>query len=277
MIMNSNERMLNKKDLRKMFWRSLPMEFSWHYERQMHMGFEYMISSGLQKIYKDDPEGLKKSLVRNLEFFNCTAHVTPFIGGVTLAMEEENEKTDDFDVSSISAVKAALMGPLSGLGDSIILGTLRVLAVGIGASIAIKGNILGSILFFLIFNIPTFILRYYTAMKGYELGANYITKIQKSGAMEMFMLAAGILGVMVIGGMINNLVVATTALKIGTGSGATKIQDVLDDILPGMLPLGFTGIYYYLLSKKINVIWLIIGTAVFGIICAEFGILKVNG
>ena len=94
--------------------------------------------------------------------------------------------------------------------------------------------------------------------------------------MKLFMLAAGILGVMVIGGMINNLVVVSTTLKIGTGAGATKIQDVLDGILPGMLPLAFTGVYYYLLKKKVNVIWLIIGTAIFGIICAQFGILKVN-
>lgn len=274
--MTSDKRMLDKKDLRKMFWRSLPMEFSWHYERQMHMGFEFMISSGLKKIYKGQSEKYKDALERNLEFFNCTAHITPFIGGVTLAMEEEKAKSEDFDTSSISAVKAALMGPLSGLGDSIILGTLRVLAVGIGASLAIKGNILGPILFFLIFNIPTFILRYYTSIKGYELGASYIDRIQKSGEMKLFMLAAGILGVMVIGGMINNLVVVSTTLKIGTGAGATKIQDVLDGILPGMLPLAFTGVYYYLLKKKVNVIWLIIGTAIFGIICAQFGILKVN-
>lgn len=272
----SDKRALNKKDLQKMFWRSLPMEFSWHYERQMHMGFEFMISAGLKKIYEGDAKGLKRAVKRNLEFFNCTAHITPFVGGVTLAMEEENKKDEDFDESSINAIKAALMGPLSGLGDSLILGTLRVLAVGIGASLAIKGNILGSILFFLIFNIPTFILRYFTAMKGYELGADYITKIQKSGMMKWFMLGAGILGVMVIGGMINNLVIAITPLKIGSGSSATKIQSVLDGILPGILPLGVTGIYYYLLGKKVNVIWIIIGTAILGILCAQFGVLKAN-
>lgn len=276
MIMSSSERMLNKKDLKKIFWRSLPMEFSWNYERQMHMGFEFMISSGLKKIYDGQTEKFKESAERNLEFFNCTAHIAPFIGGVVLAMEEENAKSEDFDTSSISAVKAALMGPLSGLGDSIILGTLRVLAIGIGASLAINGNVMGSILFFLIFNIPTFIIRYYTSIKGYELGASYITKIQKSSAMEMFMLAAAILGVMVIGGMIDNLVVATTDLKVGTGEGAVEIQEMLNDILPGLLPLGFTGLYYYLLKKKINVIWLIVGTAIFGIICAQFGILEAN-
>ena len=45
---------------------------------------------------------------------------------------------DDFDSSSINAVKAALMGPLSGIGDSLLLGTLRVLAVGIGTSLAVQ-------------------------------------------------------------------------------------------------------------------------------------------
>ena len=52
------------------------------------------------------------------------------------------------------------MGPLSGIGDSIMLGTLRILAVGIGASLAAQGNILGPILFLIIFNVPAFILRY---------------------------------------------------------------------------------------------------------------------
>ena len=79
-----NGGVITKKDLVRMFWRSLPMEFSWHYERQMHMGFEFMIGPALKKIYKDDPEGLKEALHRNLEFFNCTAHVSPFIGGITL-------------------------------------------------------------------------------------------------------------------------------------------------------------------------------------------------
>lgn len=268
-----NGGVITKKDLVRMFWRSLPMEFSWHYERQMHMGFEFMVGPALKKIYKDDPEGLKEALHRNLEFFNCTAHVTPFIGGITLAMEEMNRANDDFDASSINAVKAALMGPLSGIGDSLILGTLRVLAVGIGTSLAIKGNILGPILFFLIFNVPTFILRYVCAIKGYELGANYLEKVQASGLMEKFMLAAAILGVMVIGGMTNELVVAKTALKIGSGKSATQIQSVLDGIMPGLLPLAATGIYYKLLQKKTNVILMIIGTAIFGIICAQFGIL----
>lgn len=43
--------------------------------------------------------------------------------------------------------------------------------------------------------------------------------------------------------------------------------------MPGMLALATTGIYYKLLQKKVNVLWLIIGTAIIGIVCAQFGIL----
>ena len=251
---SNNEKVITKKDLIKMFWRSLPMEFSWHYERQMHMGFCSMISAGLKKIYRNDPKGLSEALQRHLEFFNITPHVSTFVGGIT-------------------AVKAALMGPLSGIGDSLLLGTLRVLAIGIGTSLAMQGNILGPILFLLIFNVPAFVLRYICAMKGYELGATYLEKIQSSGLMEKFMLAAAILGVMVIGGMTNELVVVSTPLVIGSGESATKIQDILNGIMPGMLALATTGIYYKLLQKKVNVLWLIIGTAIIGIVCAQFGIL----
>lgn len=272
-ISNNENTVITKKDLRKMFWRSLPMEFSWHYERQMHMGFCTMISDGLRKIYKNNPEGLKKALQRHLEFFNITPHVSTFVGSITLAMEEMNANQDDFDEPSINAVKAALMGPLSGIGDSLLLGTLRVLAVGIGTSLALQGNILGPILFLLIFNVPAFILRYVCAMKGYELGATYLEKIQKSGLMQKFMLAAAILGVMVIGGMTNELVSVTTPLAIGSGDTATQIQSILDGIMPGMLGLAVTGIYYKLLGKNVNVMWIIIGTAILGIVCAQFGIL----
>ena len=50
-------------------------------------------------------------------------------------------------------------------------------------------------------------------------------------------------------------------------------SNILNGIMPGMLALATTGIYYKLLQKKVNVLWLIIGTAIIGIVCAQFGIL----
>lgn len=59
-MMTSNNELITKKDLRKIFWRSLPMEFSWHYERQMHMGFEFMMIPALKKYIKMIQKNIKK-------------------------------------------------------------------------------------------------------------------------------------------------------------------------------------------------------------------------
>lgn len=270
--MTSNKK-LSKKDIRGLFWRSLPMEFSWHYERQMHMGFTFMLASILQKLYGNDKEKLAQALQRHMEFFNCTPALSSFIGGIVASMEEKNASDEDFDTSSINTIKSALMGPLSGIGDSIILGTLRILAVGIGTSLAMQGSILGPVLFLLVFNIPNYLLHYIGAVKGYELGADFLEKIQKSGLMEKFMFAAALLGVMVVGGMTNELVVVSTPLTIGVGETASSVQGILDGIMPGLLSLGVMGAYYKLLDKKVSAVWLIVGTAMLGIVCAQFGIL----
>ena len=91
--------------------------------------------------------------------------------------------------------------------------------------------------------------------------------------MNKFMLAASIVGVMVIGGMTKELITVNTPVSIGSGDAAASIQEILDGIMPGMLSLGVMGIYYWLLKKKVNVIDRIVGTALFGILCAWLGIL----
>ena len=187
------------------------MEFSWHYERQMHMGFTFMLAKILQKLYGDDKEKLAQALQRHMEFFNCTPALSTFIGGIVASMEEKNANDEDFDTSSINTIKSALMGPpVRHWRLRCILGTLRILAVGIGTSLAMQGSILGPILFLIVFNVPNYLLHYFGAVKGYELGADFLEKIQKSGLMEKFMFAAALLGVMVVGGMTNELVVVST-------------------------------------------------------------------
>ena len=93
------------------------------------------------------------------------------------------------------------MGPLSGIGDSFFWGTLRIIATGVGTSLALQGNILGAILFLLIFNIPAMFIRYQGMMLGYKLGDSFIDKIVSSGLMDKLTYGASIVGLMVIGGM----------------------------------------------------------------------------
>ena len=275
MMTISKENKITNKDLRQIMWRSLPMEFGWNYERQMHLAFAYMMAPLMKKLYHKNQKEYTESLERQMEFFNCTPQLVPFIGGIVASMEEKNSEDKDFDVSTISAIKTALMGPLSGIGDSLFLGTLRVLAVGVAASLSMKGSILGPILFLLIYNIPAYLVRYFGVKAGYSMGTSYLDKIQKSGLMDKFKEAAGILGVMVIGAMTQNMVVVKVVAKFGTGKTATSLQSVLDGILPGVLSLLVLYIFYVLNKKKINVLWQLLGATIIGVLLTVWGVLGV--
>ena len=234
----------------KVFWRSFTMEWTWNYERQANLGYGFAMVPILEKLYKDKPEEKAEALQRHLEFFNTTPHVSTLILGISSAMEEQNSTQEDFDTSSINNVKVGLMGPLAGIGDSLLWGTLRIIATGIGTSLALQGNILGPILFLLIFNIPHIILRYICMMGGYRLGAGFLSKMQQGGLMDKVTYGAAIVGLMSIGAMIATMVTVNIPLSYGEGDSAIVIGDILNGIIPGIIPLLFTGFIYWLVTKK---------------------------
>lgn len=238
---------ITKKDLNKVFWRSLTMEYSWNYERQAHMGFCYSMIPILTKLYTG--KDLSIALQRHMEFFNTTPHLSTLILGITTAMEEQNADHESFDTSSINGIKASLMGPLAGIGDSFFWGTLRLIATGVGTSLALKGNVLGPILFLLIFNVPHLILRYLANTWGYKVGTELLTKLEKSGAMDTLTYGASVVGLMVIGAMTQSMIALDIPLTIGSGDSAMSINEILNEIAPGLLPLAAFGIVYYFLKK----------------------------
>lgn len=272
-MMTTTSNKLTKRELHSIFFRSFTLEWDWNYERQMNMGYCYSLLPVIKKLYKN-PEEQKLAMKRHLEFFNTTPHMSTLILGISAAMEEENANNPNFDTNSINDVKVSLMGPLAGIGDSFIWGTLRIIATGIGLSLATQGNILGPILFFLIFNIPAQGLRYYLMFAGYKLGGGFLAKLQKSGLMELLTYGASILGLIVIGGMTEANVSINVPLAIGSGDEATTLGEVFNQIVPGFLPLLFTFAIYYLLKfKNIKTTTLLVIFILIGFVGAFFGIL----
>ncbi len=268
-----NSNLITKKDLMRTFWRSFTAEWSWNYERQMNLGYSFAIRPALEKIYSQKPEQLTTAYQRHLEFYNVTPWLITFPLGISIAMEEQNAVNENFDESSINDVKIALMGPLSGLGDSFFWGTLRVIATGIGTSLAMQGNILGPLLFLLIFNIPAIIARYFGLFIGYNIGASFIEKVQKTGLMDKLSYGASILGLSVVGAMVATMVTLNMPLTIGSGSDATSLQDIFDGIVPQILPLLFTLFIFLLDRKGLKAHWILLMIAGIGIFGAWSGLL----
>lgn len=274
-VQTADERKLTKQDLNRVAIRSLGMEWDWNYERQMNMAFCYSMLPVIKKLYpnKDDQVA---AMQRHLEFFNTTPHMSTLILGITAAMEEQNASDPDFETESINNVKVSLMGPLAGIGDSFIWGTLRIIATGVGVSLAAQGNILGPLLFLLLFNIPAQGLRFYLMHAGYKLGSGFLAKVQESGLMDILTYGASVLGLMVIGGMTAENVAITVPLVIGSGETATTLGDICNTIMPGLLPLAFTLLMYWLVSKKnVKTTTLLVALVVIGLVGSFFGILDV--
>lgn len=265
MTTNSKDnKKITDKDLRKVFWRSFTLEGSWNYERMAHLGYAYSMIPVLKKLY-DKKEDLSRALKRHLEFVNITPQIVTLLLGISTAMEEQNSNDENFDESSISSVKTGLMGPIAGIGDSFFWGTLKIIAAGVGVSLSAQGSILGPILFLLIFNVPHWILRYICMFGGYRLGTGLLSKVEESGLMGKVTYGASILGLMVIGGMTASMVSFTLPFTVGSGDTAVALQEILDGIMPALLPLGLTGLIYYLLGKGAKATHIILGLIVVGI------------
>lgn len=273
-ITNSEENLIDKKDLIKIFRNSMTIMCSWNYERQMHMGFMFGMSPIIDKLYKNNEEEKKAAYQRHMEFFNCTPQMTSFIMGLAASMEEQNAKSNgEFNTESISMIKTSLMGPFAGIGDSFFQGTLRIITFGIGLSLAQQGSVLGPILAVGLFAIPSILIAYYGTFLGYKSGNKYLAKLYQEGLMGRVMQFASIIGLAVVGGMVASMVNITTPIKFTTGGTELVLQSMIDSIFPKALPLIFTLGIYWLIQKKVNTNILLFGIIVFGMLLSFLGIL----
>ncbi|MCB5936419.1 PTS system mannose/fructose/sorbose family transporter subunit IID [Caldibacillus thermoamylovorans] len=258
----------------RFFWSSWAIQASWNYERQMNMGYLFGMAPIIDKLYKkpEDIEKKKEAYRRHMQLFNCTPQTTSFIMGLTASMEEQYyENPEKTNPDAINGIKTSLMGPLSGIGDSFFQGTIRVIAFGLGISLAKQGSILGPILAMLISFIPAFLVTYYGGKIGYNTGNRYLTRLYEGGLMKVVMYITSVIGLMVIGAMVASLIGLTTPVKYGKNF---VLQDTLDSIIPQLLPLLATFIMYWLIKKNVKTGWLLTICIVGGIVLSALGILS---
>lgn len=251
---------LGRGDLRKIFWRSMLLEANFNFETWQNTGFAFALLPVLKKFYPTK-ESMAAALQRHLQLFNTSTYGCTLILGLTAAMEEQNSRDAEFDAESINSVKLGLMGPLAGVFDSLFWGTLKVIAAGVGTSLALKGNVLGVVLFILLFNVPHLLLRYQLTFVGYKTGTRFLMQLSKNNVMDRLKNGAAILGLMVVGAMPATLMSIRTPLSFGEGAG---LQGVLDQIVPALLPLGLTFLTYYFLRRGVKTTVLLLGLLVVG-------------
>lgn len=267
---------LTKKDMTKIFIRSMFLLGSFNFERMQSVGFCVSLIPALKKLYKGDE--LKAALKRHLEFFNTQPFIASPIMGITAAMEEQRSQGMPIDEASISGVKVGLMGPLAGVGDPIFWGTARPVLAALGASVALSGSILGPLIFFIAFNAIRLATRWYGLNYGYQKGTEIVADMQ-GNKLKKLTEGASILGLFVMGALVSKWTSVNIPYELSRYTGAdgveviTTVQSILDQLIPGLVPLLMTFACMSLLKKKVNPLFIIFGLFAIGILGYWMGIL----
>ena len=267
---------LTKKDLRTTFltWLNFCC-LSNNWERMQNMTFALSMAPTLKKLYPDDKEKYKERLISHLEFYNTQPTMGCVVNGIVTAMEEEKALGKDVPAEAISSLKSGMMGPLAGIGDSVMNSLIQVVLMSIGMTIAFQGSIFGPI-FYLITWVPISLFVAWMLMKrGYSLGINSLS-VMSGSVMTRFVEILTQVGLMVVGGVTATYVSVHTPLIIAgiEGGDDTMVQGILDSILPGFLSLMLVGVSYYLMTKKkASPMALIMILIVVGIVLSLIGVL----
>ncbi|EFQ50632.1 MAG: PTS system mannose/fructose/sorbose family transporter subunit IID [Lactobacillus iners] len=264
---------LTKKDLNKMFRRWIfSAGLGYNFETQQAPSVAFSMRKALRKIYKDDKEYIE-AMDNHYKYFNANPLMANVILGATLAMEEnEGIKAKN----AVQSLKTSLMGPFSGVGDSIFWILIPTIMGSIAGYMAVQGNATGAVIW-MILQAMFYFLKVWLFKTGYNSGTKLVTSLGKK--INIFTDAISIMGLMVIGCLIPTVVKVFIPLKFKTGKVILSLQNgILDKIMPALLPVAVTIFVYWLLGKKnitpTKIIGLIILICLLGSFTGILGVVK---
>lgn len=267
--MKMSKTVLTKKDITKAAYRWQMMSCSTlNYEVLQGGTFAYAIAPALRKIYANDEE-YKEALLSHYRYFNSNPWTVNVIVGAVLALEDSQGNDAR---TTIQDFKTSMMGPLAGIGDTLIFVLFPTIMGSISGYMLVEGNPIMSIVWSLLW-VSLFFLRTRLVHFGYNKGLQILSTLGKK--LSLLTEAASVLGLVVVGGLISGVVNVKVPLTFQSGEVVQEIQPLIDQVLPGMLPVVFTFICYKLLAKKgMSMSKLIMIVIVFSMVAAYFNVLS---
>ena len=242
---------ITKKTLAKSF-------HHWYYGHLTCFSQEHMQTFGyltsmlpiVEELYKDKAEQ-KEAMQTYIAFFNTEPQLGALVVGITAGLEEARANGDAVDGETINGMRAGLMGPIAGIGDSLVVGTLIPVLLGIALGLSKGGNPIGALFYILVWNVLIYGGMRFAYFKGYELGDKAVEFLvgPKGQALRK---AISVIGGMVIGAVAATWVSVTTSLELKNADGEAflKLQEKIDGVYPGLLTAGFITLCWWLMAKK---------------------------
>lgn len=269
------QKKLTKKTLLKSF-------HHWYYGNLTCFSQEHMQTFGyltsmlpiVEELYEDQ-EDKARSMQTYTTFFNTEPQLGTLIVGITAGLEEARANgSEEVDDETINGLRAGLMGPVAGIGDSLVVGTLIPVILGIAIGLSTGGSPIGAIFYIIVWNVLAYLGMRFAYFKGYELGDKAVEFLVGAQG-QAIRKAVSIVGGMVVGGVAATWVSVKTSFQLGSAKNPYLVlQDKLDEVYPGLLTAIFIVFCWWLMAKKnispLKVMLLLVVIAFVGVITGFF-------
>lgn len=267
---------LSKKTLLKSF-------HNWYYGHLTCFSQEHMQTFGylcamlplIEELY-DDEDKKAEAVNTYTAFFNTEPQLGSVVVGITAGLEEARANGEDgVDEETINGLRAGLMGPVAGIGDSLIVGTMIPILLGIALGMSTGGSPIGAIFYIIAWNLFAYFGMKFLYFKGYQLGGKAVEFLVGPQG-EAIRESVSVLGGIVIGAVAATWVSVTTSFKLYNDAGEAYLvlQDKLNEVLPGSLTAAFVMLCWYLMAKKkmspVKVMLLLVVIAFVGVVIGFF-------
>ena len=246
------EKKLSKKALNKSFR-------NWYYGHLTCFSQEHMQTFGylcamlplVEELYETKEEQ-KEAMETYTAFFNTEPQVGTVVIGITAGLEEARANgNEDVDAETINGLRAGLMGPIAGIGDSLLVGTLIPVLLGIALGLSSGGSVIGPLFYIVAWNLIVTLGMRFLYFKGYELGGKAVEVLVGEQATALRQ-AITTLGTMVVGGVAATWVSVRTAFTMTNAAGEEflNLQNQFDSVYPGLLTAATVLLCWWLMAKK---------------------------
>lgn len=252
---------------RKTAFRAYFLQNGYNYGNYEGLSYANIMFPALRKLYPEDKD-FRQALKDSISYCSVNPNFLPILTSIHLVTLNRGLSTKD-----TRDIRLALMGPLAGIGDSLVQFCIAPVFSTIGASMAQEGLIAGPLVFLLGMNLLLAGLKSFSESLGYRLGTSLTEKLKDSlGPVSR---TARMVGVAVISGLVVTNVDIQTEIAFGSqGTNVFALQSFLDTLLPGALPVLYTAFMYYLIRQKGWSMYRLVGlTLVLGIGLNFIGVL----
>ena len=271
--------LLTKRDVNNLVFRwQIMAEVPNSFARLQSLSFCAAFIPILKKLYGHDPEELSVALTRHLTFFNTEGVWGSVVHGIVMAMEEQRALGAPVPTEAINGIKAGLMGPFAGIGDTINWSTMKPLLIMLVLPLAESGSFLAPIIYAVLLAGITIAENYFFVHIGYRMGTEAAVTILEGGMINKFISCASVLGMFMMGGLSASMVNVYTTVQIPTSGTPMSVQaDILDAVAPGLMTLATVLLVYKYLRNGHSMMKATFWLLGIGLVLGAIGILGDGG